>query len=104
MTETQLVNACLEFLSYQKGVKAWRNNTGAYKTESGGFVRYGEKGSPDIIVCHRGDLIGIEAKVGKNIQSEAQKQWQYELEEAGGLYLIVRSLEELEKRFKGLAK
>lgn len=99
MLEKDLVNACLEILAL-KGIFSWRNNTGAFSGEYKGkkrFVRFGEVGSPDIIAVYDGQFIGVECKVGKNTQSEKQKEFQNKLEEAGGLYWLVYTPEEFTK-------
>lgn len=94
MSETQLVKACLEQLHARK-LFAFRMNTGAFKTELGHFVRFGAKGAPDIILVRQGRFIGIECKVGKGKQSPGQKEFQDNLEDAGGLYWLVYSIDEL---------
>lgn len=96
MTETQLVAACLEMLSVYR-IFGWRNNSGAFKTESGGFYRFGAKGSPDILAICNGKFIGIECKVGHNKLSPAQVDFQRRVEAAGGNYWLVYSLDDLEK-------
>jgi len=40
----------------------WRNNSAAFKTERGGFVRFGTPGSPDVIVVHVGRPYFLEVK------------------------------------------
>jgi len=93
-TESQLVKACLELLAYKK-VFCYRQNSGAFKTDRGGFYRMGISGAPDIIIVVGGKYIGCEVKIGKNKQSIAQKQFQEDLEKAGGLYWLVYSPENL---------
>jgi len=100
MSETHIVGACLDLLGAYK-VFAFRNNTGAFKTERGGFVRFGCKGSPDIIAVYGGQFIGVECK-DKTKQSESQKEFQKNLEEANGIYWLVHSSEELEQKLKEL--
>lgn len=58
------------------------------------FVRFGATGSPDIIVVHNGRYIGFEIKDIKGKQSESQKLFQQSLEEAGGAYHVIRSIDE----------
>lgn len=48
------------------------------------------KGSADISATIRGRSVKIEVKIGKDTQSEAQKQYQASIEAAGGLYYIAR--------------
>lgn len=72
----------------------YRNNTGAFKTEWGGFVKFGALGSPDIILVNKGQFVGIECK-DKQKQSDDQKEFQRKLEEAGGLYILAHSIDDL---------
>lgn len=93
--ESDLVKMCLDYLRMRK-IFCYRNNTGGMKTERGGFIRFGAVGSPDIVMVINGKYIALEIKTEKGQQSEGQKQFQQELEKAGGIYLLVRSLEQLE--------
>lgn len=77
----------------------WRNNTGALVTEDR-FVKFGYKGSPDIICVYGGQFIGIECKSPKGVQSENQKEFQKKLEDAGGTYLLVKNIDEVILYFK----
>ena len=45
-----------------KGRFFWRNNSGAFKTERGGFYRIGTPGAPDIIGCFHGKFVALELK------------------------------------------
>lgn len=48
------------------------------------------KGSADIAATVKGRSVKIEVKIGNDRQSEAQKQYQSEIEKAGGIYYIAR--------------
>jgi hypothetical protein len=44
------------------GLKAcffWRNDSGAFKTECGSFIRFGVMGAPGIIGCIGGTFAGV---------------------------------------------
>ena len=58
---------------------------------------YGKSGDPDIIACYKGMFVGLEAKTYEGHQSNIQKVRQREIEDSGGVYAIVRSVEEVEK-------
>lgn len=58
---------------------------------------YGKSGDPDLIVCYKGLFVGLEAKTYDGHQSNIQKVRQREIEDSGGVYAIVRSVEEVEK-------
>jgi hypothetical protein len=47
-------------------------------------------GSADISATINGRSVKIEVKIGKDRQSEAQRQYQAAIEQAGGLYYIAR--------------
>lgn len=48
------------------------------------------KGSADIAATVKGRSVKIEVKIGKDRQSEAQKKYQSDIENAGGTYYIAR--------------
>lgn len=50
----------------------------------------GTNGSADISATIRGQSVKIEVKIGKDKQSEAQRQYQQAVEQAGGLYYIAK--------------
>lgn len=50
-------------------------------------------GSADISATIRGRSVKIEVKVGKDLQSDAQKRYQESIERAGGVYLIARDFD-----------
>ncbi len=105
--EKEVVRDCLEFLSLQRGVTCWRNNTGmalsSYKGKTRA-IRYGTVGSADIIglIAPQGRFLGVECKrVGKE-PSDDQKAWLAAVREAGGVALVAHSLQELMDRWNEL--
>jgi penicillin-binding protein-related factor A (putative recombinase) len=52
-------------------------------------------GVPDIIGCFKGRLIGIEIKSEKGVVSESQKEFIENINRAGGLAFVARSLEDV---------
>lgn len=97
--ESETQKAILEYLQYTN-VFSYRNNSGALKTEAGYFVRFGTKGSPDIVCVKDGRYIGIEVKATKGKQSPDQKLFQQALEEAGGDYILAHSLDDVIEYFE----
>lgn len=97
MKETALVRQILDYCSWQN-LLFWRNQSGAVKvTNSYGkqhMMRLGATGSPDLIGCIKGNLIGIECKVGKNKTTQLQEEFGERIRKAGGLYKVVYSLDE----------
>ena len=66
----------------------------------GRLLKYGYQGSPDIIAVIGGVFVGIEIKDTGNKQSQEQKDFQKYLESAGGVYILVYSVEQLMKDLK----
>jgi hypothetical protein len=94
MKEGDTQKQILDYLAL-KHVFHYRNNSGAFKRDDGHFYRFGAAGSPDIICVIKGQYVGIEVKAPKGKQSEHQKEFQRQLEEAGGKYLLAYSLEDV---------
>jgi hypothetical protein len=91
-----LVNAVLEYLRL-RGILAWRNNTGATRMPSGGYVRFGVKGMPDIQgILIDGRFLAIECKTGKGRLSPEQKACMDNINGRGGLAFVARSLADVE--------
>ena len=52
-------------------------------------------GVPDIIGCFKGRLIGIEIKSEKGVVSEYQKEFIENINRAGGLAFVARSVDDV---------
>lgn len=100
LTESQVLNQCMRYLC-GCGLYVWRNNTGALKTENG-FVRFGKKGSSDIIgITNDGRFLAIECKREKGgVLSDAQAEFLAEINARHGIGFSVHSVEELQKKLK----
>lgn len=96
-SEKEIQQAILTLLAYKK-IFHYRNNSGAFKTQTGHFYRFGTKGSPDIICVVGGRYVGIEVKNARGRQNEAQVAFQEALEQAGGKYILARSPEDIIKQ------
>lgn len=64
----------------------WSNVTGG---------PYSKPGDPDIVVCHCGAYIGLEAKYFDGCPSQVQLDRKDDIEAAGGIFLFPTSLEEV---------
>jgi hypothetical protein len=72
----------------------WQNNSGAAKI-GGRYVRFGLKGSSDIIgLTSDGKFLAIECKIGKDRQSEDQIAFENAIKGMGGRYLAVKQASE----------
>jgi hypothetical protein len=86
--------AILDYLRL-KGRFFWRNNSGAFKTQHGSFIRFGASGAPDIVGCVDGKFVGLEVKTAKGRLSDDQQSFATALERAGGAYHVVRSIDDV---------
>lgn len=92
-TESGIQGAILDYLT-RTHVFHYRNNTGAVKTENR-FIRYGAKGSPDIVCVIQGRYVGLEVKTPDGRQSDSQREFGTNLIAAGGFYLLVHSVQDV---------
>jgi len=101
MKESDIQKAMLEWLEL-KGILAFPvKNTGTYDPVRKCFRSFnGVKGIPDLTIIIEGKYIGAEVKNEKGRLGPEQKIMQGRIIEAGGYYIVVRSLEELETDIK----
>jgi len=92
--EKDVQKTIMDTLEY-KHIFHWRNNSGAFKRDKS-FYRFGDVGSPDIFMVIKGQIFGIECKSPTGKQSDSQIEWQERFEMAGGIYLLIKSLKDLE--------
>jgi hypothetical protein len=64
----------------------------------------GTKGSADISATISGRSVKIEVKIGADRQSPAQKQYQQDIERAGGVYVIASSFDQFYEWLDGFTK
>ena len=93
--ESDVVAATMLALS-RIGALVMRNNSGALRDATGRLVRFGMKGSADIIVCHRGRFVAVECKQQGKLPSPHQSRYAVAVMDAEGIYAVVRSKEEAE--------
>lgn len=53
----------------------------------------GTNGTADISATINGRSVKIEVKIGRDAQSEAQKTYQYDVERAGGIYIVAKDFQ-----------
>ena len=98
LSERDVLNSVIQHLEIRK-ILYIRNNTGAAsytdKEEHHRFVRFGSKGSPDILFFRNNKSYAVECKSSTGRQSLYQLSWQREFEKAGGIYLLVRKPEDV---------
>jgi len=103
LKESEIQRTILDYLTLKR-IFHYRNNSGAFvmpetATHSRRFFRAGVVGAPDIVCVVKGQFVGIEVKAPKGRQNDNQKEFQRQLEAAGGLYILAYSLEDVLSRF-----
>lgn len=98
--ESEVQSQCLEYLQ-RLGLYVWRNNTGAYK-RNGVFIRYGKKGSADILgITKEGKFLAVEVKREKGgVLSDEQKEFLFNITKNGGVSIVANSLESMIDQLK----
>lgn len=77
-------------------IRRYLNGIGAFWSNVQGGP--GSKpGDPDIVVCYKGRYIALEAKSPTGVQSSIQKVRMCEIRDSGGIYEIVRTLDDVKK-------
>lgn len=102
-----LTNSIIDYIR-RIGGKAWRNNTGAMRatyTDKRGdakerFMRFGEKGSGDVLALHRGTFYSIEVKTGRDQLNENQMVWIDDVNAHGGVAFEARSIDDVMARVR----
>ena len=91
MKESSIVKAILKYLKTLPGCFAWK--------EHGGM--YGTAGIPDIIACIGGKFYGFEVKTERGKPTALQEATMQKIQAAGGIALVVRSVEEVKTVLNG---
>jgi hypothetical protein len=99
--EAPVLRDCLKWL-HDRGIFAWRNNTGtAWIGEQP--VTFGYPGSGDILgLTSRGQFFAVECKSPTGAQSAKQKEFEAKVRTSSGIYILVRSVEELEEAWSSV--
>lgn len=99
MNETEFNRRVLLRFGADKRLRLWRQNTGTGLTmDAERVISFGLKGSGDLSgIMMGGTRIEIEDKTARGRQSEQQKAFQNMIERFGGLYVLARSEEDVER-------
>lgn len=110
--ESFLVHDILRAWGAHPSLRIWRQNTGvgwfkdgkpARQTDPGAYaVRFGVPGQGDIGgILAGGRRLEIECKTERGRQSDEQRSFQIMIERFGGLYVLARSLEDVDRVLLG---
>ena len=98
--EAPVLRGCLQYLQ-ARGIFHWRNNTGAVQIAPGRFMRFGKKGSSDILgILPGGRLLCVECKAQDGRLSPEQKKFLADVRELGALALVVQGWRELDEALR----
>lgn len=96
-TANGLTRAIVDFLNFS-GHQAERISSTGRWIENKGKGHYipgsSTKGTADISATIRGKSVKIEVKIGRDRQSEVQKEYQAKIERAGGVYIIAKTIDQ----------
>lgn len=96
-TEKSIQNAILERIGSRPDVRLWRQNTGVGDF-NGRKVRFGIPGAADLTgILKDGRRLEIEVKSPTGKQSKEQAAYQRMIERFGGVYVLARSVEDVER-------
>lgn len=84
--------------------RAWQNQTGTARSFDGQrIIKFGLKGSADILGISNSVFIAIEIKIGSDKQRPEQINFQKMIEECNGIYFIVRNEDDIKTLVKRLS-
>lgn len=79
------------------------NTTGIFREELQQYTRSGmEPGFSDIIACIAGMYVAIEVKFKRDRMRTGQQIFQKEVEQAGGIYVVIKTWEQWQEWYKEL--
>ena len=90
--ENAIQSAIMEYLTI-RNILNWRNNN--IPVPGRRFI--GRKGSSDIFALHKGKFMGIEVKTSTGTQSDDQKDFEKDVIDNGGIYILARCVEDVEE-------
>ena len=100
ISHSQLVNDALVYLCSHPRykIRAWKQIVGTFETEWGSKVKVGVPGMADIGgIIYPGKILQVECKVLRDKQRERQIAWEAMIHELGGIYILARSIEDVER-------
>lgn len=95
MKEAQLQDRIRLALGAVDGLVLWRNTCGVAQ-RNGHTIRFGvgNPGGADLIGCYRGRFVAVEIKTPTGRQTPEQVTFQNLITAKGGIYVVLRSVED----------
>lgn len=95
MKESQIKKQICDYLDMIPHMTYAITQVGRMQLRSGRWFTTGTPGWPDITCCYMGKFVGIELKTKTGKQSPSQKKMQARIEASGGIYRVVRCLDDI---------
>jgi hypothetical protein len=93
---SRLVNEILLAIGSRPECRVWKNATGTAKSFSGNTIKFGKKGSSDIIgITSDGKFLAIECKTGAAVQTKEQRTFEKMITFFGGRYILARTIDDV---------
>ena len=101
LPESVVLSQCLTYLKC-KGLFAWRQNTGSFKTEGGRYFKSGLPGTSDILgLLPDGRFLAVECKREKGGKvSREQLRFLESIAWNNGIAIVCHSVEELQEKIE----
>jgi len=99
-SESDIQYAICEYLAMRGYFFFRENNVAVFDRKDGRFramPKYSMYGVSDILLLHDGTLYAIEVKTPRGRQSAHQKRFQEYVENNGGVYLLVTSIDDVQQ-------
>ena len=100
MKEKRLQNEILRAFGTKRWMRLWRANTGVAQIGSR-VVRFGVPGQADLTgILPGGVRLEVEVKSDRGRQTEDQRNFQRMIERFGGVYVLARSVDDVERALR----
>jgi len=101
VTEKQIQNDILRAFGTDRRFRLWRANVGVARIGPR-VIRFGIPGQADLTgILPGGGRLEIEVKSGRGRQTPEQKAFQRLIERFGGLYVLARSVADVQRALEG---
>ena len=101
---SDLTNQIIDHIYKHRGY-AWRaSSVGIYDQQKHSFRTSPKKGVSDILACHQSFLVAIEVKIGKDKLRPEQEGFLRNVENVGGITMIVKTFDDFKKQWSEYLK
>lgn len=91
-TANSLTKGIVTYITLTGGWASRIGNQGTFKKSLGRYIPgTAKKGLADVMATYKGKSLHIEVKIGRDIQSEHQRQVESEVTSSGGFYYLARN-------------